>query len=48
VIAIPKTASVARLQENAKALAHPLDAAALAELDTLFPPPKGPVPLETL
>jgi diketogulonate reductase-like aldo/keto reductase len=48
VIAIPKTASVARLQENAKALAHPLDAAALAELDALFPPPKGPVPLETL
>jgi diketogulonate reductase-like aldo/keto reductase len=48
VIAIPKTASVARLQENAAVLARPLDAAALAELDTLFPPPKGPVPLEML
>jgi diketogulonate reductase-like aldo/keto reductase len=48
VIAIPKTASLARLHENAEVLAHPLDAAALAELDTLFPPPQGPVPLETL
>jgi diketogulonate reductase-like aldo/keto reductase len=48
VIAIPKTASTARLHENAEVLAHPLDAAALAELDALFPPPKGPVPLETL
>jgi len=48
VIAIPKTASVARLHENAEVLARPLDAAALAELDTLFPPPKGPVPLEML
>jgi diketogulonate reductase-like aldo/keto reductase len=48
VIAIPKTASIARLQENADALAHPLDAEALAELDSLFPPPKGPVPLEML
>jgi diketogulonate reductase-like aldo/keto reductase len=48
VIAIPKTASIARLQENAQALAHPLDAEALAELGTLFPSPKGPVPLEML
>jgi len=48
VIAIPKTASVTRLQENAAVLARPLDAAALAELDTLFPAPKGPVPLEML
>jgi diketogulonate reductase-like aldo/keto reductase len=48
VIAIPKTASIARLQENADALAHPLDAEALAELDSLFPPPKGPMPLEML
>jgi len=48
VIAIPKTSSVTRLKENAEVLAHPLDAAALAELDTLFPPPKGPVPLEML
>jgi diketogulonate reductase-like aldo/keto reductase len=48
VIAIPKTASVARLQENIGALAHPLDAAALAELDALFPPPDGPSPLEMI
>ena len=48
VVAIPKTASKARVQENFDALARPLDAAALAELDTLFPPPKRPVPLEML
>jgi diketogulonate reductase-like aldo/keto reductase len=48
VIAIPKTASALRLQENAAMLARPLDAAALQELDGLFPPPKGPVPLEML
>lgn len=48
VIAIPKTASPARVVENAGALAHPLDAAALAQLDRLFPPPPGPVALEML
>ena len=48
VIAIPKTASPARLAENAGALAHPLDAAALAELDQLFAPPGRPAPLEML
>jgi diketogulonate reductase-like aldo/keto reductase len=48
VIAIPKTASKLRVQENVDALARPLDAAALAELDLLFPPPTGPVPLEML
>ncbi len=48
VIAIPKTASRARLQENFETLEHPLDAEALAELDRLFPPPKGPVPLAML
>jgi diketogulonate reductase-like aldo/keto reductase len=48
VIAIPKTANRARLQENVAALEHPLDAAAIEELDRLFPPPKGPVPLEML
>ncbi len=48
VIAIPKTASVARLRENIGALAHPLDAAALAQLDALFPPPDGPAPLEMI
>jgi diketogulonate reductase-like aldo/keto reductase len=48
VIAIPKTASARRLKENAAMLAQPLEGAALKELDTLFPPPKGPVPLEML
>ncbi|HWI82976.1 aldo/keto reductase [Ramlibacter sp.] len=48
VIAIPKTASVARLQENLGALRHRLDAAALAELDRAFAPPRGPAPLEMI
>jgi diketogulonate reductase-like aldo/keto reductase len=48
VIAIPKTGSVLRLKENAAMLAQPLDAQALAELDDLFPRPKGPVPLAML
>jgi diketogulonate reductase-like aldo/keto reductase len=48
VIAIPKTGSAARLSENVRALAHPLDTESLAELDRLFPPPRGPVPLEVL
>ncbi len=45
VIAIPKTASAARLAENMQALAHPLDVGALAELDQLFAPPRAPAPL---
>ncbi|HMA09091.1 MAG TPA: aldo/keto reductase, partial [Ramlibacter sp.] len=48
LIAIPKTASAARVAENLDALAHPLDAGALAELDRLFPPPHGAAPLEML
>ena len=48
VIAIPKTARRERLRENAGALAHPLDAAQLAELDRLFPPPVKDGPLEML
>jgi diketogulonate reductase-like aldo/keto reductase len=48
VIAIPKTATPARLAENLTAPAQPLDAAALAELDRLFAPPRAPVPLEML
>jgi aldehyde reductase len=48
VIAIPKTARPERLAENRAALDHPLDAAALAELDRLFPPPSGPAPLEMI
>ena len=48
VIAIPKTGHRARLEENAKALAHPLSAADLKSLDALFPPPTGPSPLAML
>jgi diketogulonate reductase-like aldo/keto reductase len=48
IIAIPKTSSLSRLAENAGALAHTLDTVALAELDRLFQPPRGPVPLEML
>ena len=48
VIAIPKTGSRERLQENAAALARPLSAAHLQELDRLFPPPDGPTPLAML
>ena len=48
VIAIPKTASRKRLEENALALEHPLTTAQLQELDALFPPPKGPTPLEMI
>jgi diketogulonate reductase-like aldo/keto reductase len=45
VIAIPKTGSRARLEENAGALEHPLTPAQLHELDLLFAPPNGPSPL---
>jgi diketogulonate reductase-like aldo/keto reductase len=48
VIAIPKAASAAHVRENHKALALKLDRAALAALDTAFPPPKGPKPLEVI
>lgn len=48
IIAIPKAASRARVRENVQALQHPLDATALEELDALFQPPSGPVPLEML
>ncbi len=48
VITIPKTASRERLRENLGALARPLDADALRELDRLFPAPAEPVPLEML
>jgi aldehyde reductase len=48
VIAIPKTGTVTRVEENAAALAHPLTAADLQELDALFPPPDGPTPLAML
>jgi len=48
VIAIPKSASLARVRENAAAGALALDPAQRAELDRLFPPPARPVPLEML
>ncbi|MCG5260672.1 aldo/keto reductase [Cupriavidus gilardii] len=48
VIAIPKTGRRDALRQNAAALSIALDAAQLAELDALFPPPHGPRPLEML
>jgi aldehyde reductase len=48
VIAIPKTGSRDRLEQNAAALDRPLSAPQLAELDALFPPPDGPTPLEMI
>jgi len=48
VIVIPKTSHRERLRENLAALDIQLTTAQLAELDQLFPPPKGPRPLEML
>lgn len=48
VIAIPKTGSAQRLAQNAAALAQPLGAGQLAELDRIFLPPDGPTPLAML
>jgi diketogulonate reductase-like aldo/keto reductase len=48
VIAIPKSSHRERLKENFAALDVELTAAQLAELERLFPPPTGPVPLEML
>ena len=48
VIVIPKTGRRDRLKENVGALDHRLTQAQLAELDRLFPPPRGPRPLEML
>ena len=48
VIAIPKSGDPQRVEENAAALARPLTAADLQELDRLFPPPTGPSPLAML
>lgn len=47
-IAIPKTGHRARLRENLGALEVRLDAAQMAELDKIFPPPHRPQPLEML
>jgi aldehyde reductase len=46
VIVIPKTGRRDRLRENAAALERPLTGAQLAELERLFPPPRGPRPLD--
>ncbi|HET9390391.1 MAG TPA: aldo/keto reductase [Steroidobacteraceae bacterium] len=48
VIVIPKTARRDRLLENLASLERPLDAGELTELDRLFPPPRGPAPLEMI
>jgi diketogulonate reductase-like aldo/keto reductase len=48
VIVIPKTSNRKRLRENLAALEIRLTPAQLTELDQLFPPPKGPRPLEML
>lgn len=48
VIVIPKTGRVAHLEENVGALDLRLSDDIRAELDALFPPPKGPSPLEML
>jgi diketogulonate reductase-like aldo/keto reductase len=48
VIVIPKTGRRDRLKENLGALEHPLNESQLAELDRLFPPPKGPQALEMI
>jgi diketogulonate reductase-like aldo/keto reductase len=48
IIVIPKTSRRERLKENLGALDHHLTPPQLAELDELFPPPKGPKPLDML
>jgi len=48
VIAIPKTGNRERLRENLEALNSGLVPEDRAELDRLFPPPKGPQPLAML
>ena len=48
VIVIPKASRRERVTENAKAREIKLSAAQLTELDQLFAPPRGPVPLEML
>ena len=48
VIAIPKTGRRERVKENIGALDHDLSAEQLAELDSLFPPPKKATALEML
>jgi diketogulonate reductase-like aldo/keto reductase len=45
---IPKSSREARIRENLAALEKPLSPDQIAALDALFPPPKGPVPLEMI
>lgn len=48
VIVIPKTSRRERLKQNLAALQHPLNQQQIAALESLFPPPDGPAPLEML
>jgi diketogulonate reductase-like aldo/keto reductase len=48
VIVIPKASQRDHLTENLGALDHHLTKSQLVELDRLFPPPPGPVPLEMI
>ena len=48
VIVIPKSSNVERVKEDFGALEIRLDASQLAELDRLFPPPRGAEPLAML
>lgn len=48
VIVIPKTSNRDRLRENVGALDHVLTGEQLAEIDRLFPPPRGPSALAML
>jgi diketogulonate reductase-like aldo/keto reductase len=45
---IPKSSSIAHVEENRAALDLKLSAAELVALNTAFPPPRQPVPLEML
>jgi diketogulonate reductase-like aldo/keto reductase len=47
-IVIPKSAEIARVRENRESAGVQLTDADLAALDSAFPPPKGPRPLEIL
>lgn len=48
IIVIPKSGHPDRLRENIAALSQPLTPDQIAELDRLFPPPRGRRPLEVL
>ena len=48
VVVIPKSSDFNRIRENCASLDLALTEEELAELDRVFPPPRGPQPLETL